>query len=736
MLVPRVPPDFLSYGCLFRAWGVADGVSEERAVSALRALGQDIDRRSSRAGTAAELQVVVAVLEWLQRRGHHSEGTVPVPVRIPQGSGFALRPAASAVYLDMELEEEEDVQEVVHEAVPSSTAMFLGTERLSTRVLGPEPFTACGPSEPITRRLRNILQEYGEEGDLFTEMVQNAEDASATVCRFLLDLRCRRKATSGLLDPGMAVCHGPALWAYNDALFTEDDLQNITRIGAATKEGQAGRIGRFGLGFSSVYRVTDVPAVLSGETLLIFDPNGTHLGKHIPRAGSPGIRLDFSSRPRILCVFAEQFQPYHGIFGCCLPEPGPFSGSLFRLPFRTEEEAVTSQICSEAFGTERIQSLGTAFLGSNRLLLLFLKKVRELSLEMLPDTATSAEDTMPLVTLQRKEIRDLGAPGDPPSWAAIEQLSACEEESRTTWHYLVLVCQGDGELLELFHQNTQAGLHPPLPMAGVALPLAPTEDGKWVPCLDPLNRVRGRAFCTLPLPLVTELPLHINANFSVDAARCSLHWDKGGTGATWNGFLLRRLVVPLYCYFLTRQWKALEPGKLWNQSLGLCWHHLDSHFLQFFPVMKSVLPMFQDMVREVYKYLSHKRLPLVPVYRESSDRVTITWASPGDKGDSAPLPCSGETPHAELSPALGSSIRRMWSESREAKEMLQGLEPLCSEPGWESWGCSAWRREGFRESLETFPMPKEALRELRGDLGQGPGMPGQGEWLSTGRGQG
>ncbi|XP_059718464.1 sacsin-like [Haemorhous mexicanus] len=585
MLVPRVPPDFLPYGCLFRAWGVADGVSEQRAVSALHSLGQDIDRRSSRAGTDAELQVVVAVLEWLKMRGHQGEGTVPVPVRIPQGSGFALRPAASAVYVDMELEEEEDVQEVVHEAVSSSTAMFLGTERLSTRVLGPEPFTACGPSEPITRRLRNILQEYGEEGDLFTEMVQNAEDASASVCRFLLDLRCHRKATSGLLDPGMAACHGPALWAYNNALFTEDDLQNITRIGAATKEGQAGRIGRFGLGFSSVYRVTDVPAVLSGETLLIFDPNGTHLGKHIPRAGSPGIRLDFSSRPRILRVFAEQFQPYHGIFGCCLPEPGPFPGSLFRLPFRTEEEAATSQICSEAFGTERIQSLGTAFLTSNRLLLLFLKKVRELSLEMLPDTATSAEDTMPLATLQRKEIRDLGAPGDPPSWAAIEQLSACEKESRTTWHYLVLVCQGDGELLELFHQNTQAGLHPPLPMAGVALPLTPTDDGKWVPRLD---AEKGQVFCHLPMPVMSGLPIHLHGAFSILSNRKGL-WDTAERGK-WNRVVLHNAVPMAWLRALDHLRAMHEAGELKNYEYHLFWPDIST---ARYPFTEAVTGFYQ-----------------------------------------------------------------------------------------------------------------------------------------------
>ncbi|KAM6378301.1 sacsin-like [Pluvialis apricaria] len=586
-LVHRVPPDFLPYSCLFRAWGVEARVSEERAVAALRCLGQDIDARSSRAGTAAELQVAVAVLEWLKSRGHQGEGTVPVPVRIPESSGFALRPAASAVYLDMELEAEEDVQEVVHEAVPSSTAIFFGTELLSTRVLGLEPFTPCGPSEPITVRLRNILREYGEEGDLFTEIVQNAEDAGATVCRFLLDLRHCRKATSGLLDPGMAACHGPALWAYNNALFTEEDLRNITRVGAATKEGQAGQIGRFGLGFSSVYRVTDVPAVLSGETLLIFDPNGTHLSKHMPRAGSPGIRLDFSSRPRILRAFAEQFWPYHGIFGCRLPEPAPFLGSLFRLPFRTEEEAVTSQICSEAFGTERIQSLGTSFLGSNRLLLLFLRRVREMSLEMLPDTATSAEDTMPLATLRRKEIRDLGTPGDALSWAAIEQLTACEETSKTTWHYLVLVCQDDGELLELFHRNTQAGLHPLPPMAGVALPLALTADGKWVPHLD---AEEGQVFCHLPMPIASGLPIHVHGAFSILSNRKGL-WDTAERGE-WNRVLLRNAVPVAWLRALDHLRTMHEAGELESYEYHVFWPDINT---ARYPFTEAVTGFYQAL---------------------------------------------------------------------------------------------------------------------------------------------
>jgi len=35
---------------------------------------------------------------------------------------------------------------------------------------------------------------------------------------------------------------------------------------------------------------------------------------------------------------------------------------------------------------------------------------------------------------------------------------------------------------------------------------------------------------------------------------------------------------------------------------------------------------------------------------------------------------------------------------------------------WESWGCSAWRREGSRETLEQLPVPEEAYRKDGEDI--------------------
>lgn len=52
---------------------------------------------------------------------------------------------------------------------------------------------------------------------------------------------------------------GPALLAYNDALFSPSDFHNISRIGQDSKAARPTAIGRFGLGFNAVYHFTDLP---------------------------------------------------------------------------------------------------------------------------------------------------------------------------------------------------------------------------------------------------------------------------------------------------------------------------------------------------------------------------------------------------------------------------------------------------------------------------------------------
>lgn len=101
-----------------------------------------------------------------------------------------------------------------------------------------------GQKVDLTRRIREVLVNYPEGTTVLKELIQNADDAGATTVRLCLDRRLH--GTDSLLSETLAPWQGPALLAYNDAVFTEEDFVSISRIGGSSKHGQASKTGRFG----------------------------------------------------------------------------------------------------------------------------------------------------------------------------------------------------------------------------------------------------------------------------------------------------------------------------------------------------------------------------------------------------------------------------------------------------------------------------------------------------------
>lgn len=101
-----------------------------------------------------------------------------------------------------------------------------------------------GQRVDLTRRIREVLVNYPEGTTVLKELIQNADDAGATKVRLCLDRRSH--GTETLLSESLAQWQGPALLAYNDAVFSEDDFVSISRIGGSKKQGQAWKTGRFG----------------------------------------------------------------------------------------------------------------------------------------------------------------------------------------------------------------------------------------------------------------------------------------------------------------------------------------------------------------------------------------------------------------------------------------------------------------------------------------------------------
>lgn len=86
------------------------------------------------------------------------------------------------------------------------------------------------------------------------EIIQNADDAGAKSVTFYLDNRTH--GTESLIVPGLEMFQGPALLAYNDAKFNETDWDSIQKPEQSEKEKDPFKVGKFGLGFNSVYHIT------------------------------------------------------------------------------------------------------------------------------------------------------------------------------------------------------------------------------------------------------------------------------------------------------------------------------------------------------------------------------------------------------------------------------------------------------------------------------------------------
>jgi len=122
-------------------------------------------------------------------------------------------------------------------------------------------------TEPLTKRLRGLLNEYPPGITVLRELLQNADDAgSRTVVRLhppqlsVGQSNCGQRYTvdtnsyacTSLVDPALAAFQGPALLVYNDSLFTERDFESLRRLGDSNKLQERIATGKFGLGFSSV----------------------------------------------------------------------------------------------------------------------------------------------------------------------------------------------------------------------------------------------------------------------------------------------------------------------------------------------------------------------------------------------------------------------------------------------------------------------------------------------------
>jgi hypothetical protein len=97
-----------------------------------------------------------------------------------------------------------------------------------------------------------LAERYADRTHFIYELLQNAEDAIA-----------RRQSRSGSRAVQFDLSHDNLRVSHFGAPFTERDVRGICGIAESTKDGAS--IGRFGIGFKSVYAYTKRPAIWSGH---------------------------------------------------------------------------------------------------------------------------------------------------------------------------------------------------------------------------------------------------------------------------------------------------------------------------------------------------------------------------------------------------------------------------------------------------------------------------------------
>ena len=544
-------PQLLKYEQLFSIYGIPDNFPEDTMLNVISQLQKSTSQLST-----THLDVVFAILDWVHETNRES-GEVPDDILIPTNE-CQLLPPGKCIFDDRGWSQNRYKRKksvsgysFTHRRLPLDTATFFGIKLLSQHLLPSVnlklQYSLTGPHQSITGRIKEALEDYDQDIDVFKEMIQNAEDAGASEIQFVIDWR--NHPTEYLLTREMAAWQGPALLVYNNAVFSDKDFINICEIAGASKKIDPTKIGRFGVGFCSVYHITDVPSFVSRNFYTVFDPNLLYLEGRVTST-NPGMQIDFkTNETESMKEFQHQFAPFCGIFQCdVFGDAKQCDGTLFRLPFRTEQTAKHSRISQEFYSKERIDKLIKVFCSKAKTMLMFLHKLKSISLFELKQQSNmkcllqvnkepvKSEVNVSLVQMFKDNFQT-GLALTLPS-CQVREFFIMSNKSKECW--MVSSCLGDSKSLEIACSSEEdKGL---CPLGEIAVKLDPTL---LSPCAS-----SSSLFCFMPVPIKSNFHFLINGYFDITRDRRSLKKDAHGNLTEWNSALIQDTIGKCFLQIL------------------------------------------------------------------------------------------------------------------------------------------------------------------------------------------
>ena len=498
----------------------------------------------------SQLKTVLQILQWI-----HSNGKQDIEILIPT-ENMQLMPPKDCTYNDLNWVNERRMQQrgytYVHPELPSIRAKYFQVVPLSHRIAPSKKiglkYSKKGPHQLVTGRLKEAIEQYGGDVDVFKELIQNADDARATEVKFIIDWRQHPCGT--LLEAEMKHWQGPALLAYNNAVFTNDDFDNICELAGASKKSDPTKIGRFGIGFCSIYHLTDVPSFISDNYFTVFDPHMSYLGSRVS-AGQPGMQIDMKEIYKNLDVFKDQFVPYCGLLGFDVAKTQKgYHSTLFRFPFRNDHTARKSKISETIYDKERVKNLCDTLKKSAPDLLVFLQNVKEISLYELeadssvnnlkcllsvtktfePTTTFSFGQTLIKQTLIEQFRHGYNLES---SLKKIFKIECCVSQTKQEDHWIVTSCLGTGNS-KTISQTAAGKVNGLCPLGEIGVKLDKSNSFVY-----PLPK-DGKLFCFLPLPIPCNFKFYCSGYFEVSTDRRWLKKDaSSGKLNEWNSAVIK-----------------------------------------------------------------------------------------------------------------------------------------------------------------------------------------------------
>ncbi|TCD64785.1 hypothetical protein EIP91_003622 [Steccherinum ochraceum] len=436
-----------------------------------------------------------------------------------------------------------------------------------------------GESVDPTAAIASILGTYPFGIGLFREILQNSDDAKATTQYFLLDHRSH--GTDTLLHEALGDAQGPALLAYNNAQFLNEDWVALQRIHQSSKRTDTSKIGKYGIGFRSCYHITDTPQIMSGSFLAVLDP-------HHSFSEEGGLKVDITAD-------AKKYADHFAAFNVEKLVPSyvagtPLDGTIIRLPLRLEGSE--SRISTKTLTTEEIRQLLVEFVEQEMAVsLLFLSHLT--SIKVL-EVRNRKHRRLGRVKIERKTM-DCPHPRTEHEEVRVALTLAQSETQFQIWR-LVRVAFRIATCAAILSSRLGYDVRSALqkeklsPVVALAIPV-PLEE-----------RSDGRLFTFLPLPLPTGFPCHNLWN-------CS---EKGLVQGTRDQLLAEWNKV-LFDTFIPRAWASLL--HLLAESVPDL--TTDSFFNAWPPASQQVSggdPYdWQDVGLDVLRVLAEKQSPVWPL---------------------------------------------------------------------------------------------------------------------------